>query len=147
MNKILTALLLAAIAIPAAHADDAPAEIRTKAFKKMLLQSFEPMGMTVRGRAPYNKAQFEQQAEALKTLAAEPFKHFPAGSISDKSRAKPEIWSQPAKFQADRDGFLKSVDNLAEVAKSGDLASIKKAYGQVAQNCKTCHDAFRGPER
>ncbi|MDE1711312.1 cytochrome c (plasmid) [Chromobacterium amazonense] len=101
MNKILTALLLAAIAIPAAHADDTPAEVRTKAFKKMLLQSFEPMGMAVRERAPYDQAKFAQQAEALKTLAAEPFKHFPAGSITGKSRAKPEIWSQPAKFQAD----------------------------------------------
>ncbi|MFB0825758.1 cytochrome c [Chromobacterium violaceum] len=146
MNKILTALLLAAIAIPAAHADT-PAEIRGQAFKKMLLQSFEPMGMAVRERAPYDKAKFEQQAEAMKTLAAEPFKHFPANSISGKSRAKPEIWSQPAKFQADRDAFLKSVDNLAAVAKAGDLAAIKKAYGLVAQNCKTCHDAFRGPEK
>ncbi|MEN3032806.1 cytochrome c [Chromobacterium amazonense] len=147
MNKILTALLLAAIAIPAAHADDTPAEVRTKAFKKMLLQSFEPMGMAVRERAPYDQAKFAQQAEALKTLAAEPFKHFPAGSITGKSRAKPEIWSQPAKFQADKDAFLKSVDNLALVAKSGDLAAIKKSYGQVAQSCKTCHDAFRGPEK
>ncbi|UTH72960.1 cytochrome c [Chromobacterium sp. IIBBL 290-4] len=146
MKTILTALLLAAIAIPAAQADT-PAEIRSKAFKKMLLTSFEPMGMAVRERAPYNKTQFEQQAEALKTLAAEPFKHFPAGSISDKSRAKPEIWSQPAKFQADRDAFLKSVDELAATAKSGDLAAIKKSYGQVAQSCKTCHDAFRGPEK
>ncbi|MGC0150854.1 c-type cytochrome [Chromobacterium vaccinii] len=147
MNKTLTALLLAAIAIPAAHADSTPAEIRSQAFKKMLLQSFEPMGMAVRERAPYEKAKFEQQAEAMRMLAAEPFKHFPANSITGKSRAKPEIWSQAAKFQADRDAFLKSVDNLAVVAKAGDLAAVKKAYGQVAQNCKTCHDAFRGPEK
>ncbi|WP_047237507.1 c-type cytochrome [Chromobacterium subtsugae] len=146
MNKTLTALLLAAIAIPAAHADT-PAEIRSQAFKKMLLQSFEPMGMAVRGRAPYDQAKFAQQAEAMKTLATEPFKHFPANSITGKSRAKPEVWSQAAKFQADRDAFLKSVDALAGAAKGGDLGSIKKAYGQVAQNCKTCHDAFRGPEK
>ncbi|WP_193431061.1 c-type cytochrome [Chromobacterium sphagni] len=145
MKKILTALLLAAIAVPAAHADT-PAEIRTKAFKKMLL-TFEPLGMVARDRAPYNKAQFQQQAETLKQLAAEPFKHFPAGSISGSSRAKPEIWSQPAKFEADRDAFLKSVGDLAAIAKNGDLAAVKKGYGQVAQNCKTCHDSFRGPEK
>ncbi|RBJ72559.1 cytochrome c, partial [Pseudomonas sp. MWU12-2534b] len=111
------------------------------------LLTFEPLGMVVRERAPYNKTQFEQQAETLRTLAREPFNHFPANSISGKSRAKPEIWSQPAKFQANRDALLKATDNLAAAAKSGDLASIKKSYGQVAQSCKTCHDAFRGPEK
>ncbi|WP_277620463.1 cytochrome c [Chromobacterium sphagni] len=27
------------------------------------------------------------------------------------------------------------------------MAAVKKGYGQVAQNCKTCHDSFRGPEK
>ncbi|OWY39925.1 cytochrome C [Xenophilus sp. AP218F] len=146
MKKILTALLLAAISIPAAMADT-PAELRSKAFKKMLVQSFEPMGMVARGRAPYNPAQFQQYADALKPLAAEPFQHFPANSIEGKSRAKPEIWTQPAKFQADKEAFLKSVDALALAARGKDLAAIKKSYAAVAQSCKTCHDSFRGPEK
>ena len=145
MKKLLTVLLLGAIAAPLALADT-PAETRTKSFKKILL-SFEPMGMVVRGRDPYQKEAFIRQADALKQIAAEPFNHFPANSISGKSRAKPEIWSQPAKFQADKDAFLKSVSELNQVAHNGDLAAIKKSYGTVAQSCKACHDAFRGPEK
>ncbi|RBH36986.1 cytochrome c, partial [Pseudomonas sp. MWU13-2860] len=77
----------------------------------------------------------------------EPFNHFPTNNISGKSRAKPEIWSQPAKFQADKDAFLKAVSELNLAAHRGDLAVIKKNYGAVAQSCKSCHDAFRGPEK
>jgi cytochrome c556 len=105
MKHTITALLLAALAIPAAMADS-PAEIRTQSFKK-ILRAFEPMGMVVRDRDPYNKAKFIAMADSLKQIAAEPFNHFPANSIDGKSRAKPEIWSQPAKFQAARDTFLK----------------------------------------
>ena len=145
MKHTVTALLLAALAIPAAMADS-PAEIRTQSFKK-ILRAFEPMGMVVRDRDPYNKAKFIAMADSLKQISAEPFNHFPANSIDGKSRAKPEIWSQPAKFQAARDTFLKSVNDLDSTAHNGDLASIKKSYGVVAQSCKACHDSFRGPEK
>ena len=145
MKFTVTALILAVLAIPAAMADS-PAEIRTQDFKK-ILRAFEPMGTVVRDRDPYNKAKFIVMADSLKQIAAEPFNHFPAGSIDEKSRAKPEIWSQPAKFAAARDTFLKSVNDLASTARSGDLASIKKSYGTVAQSCKACHDSYRGPEK
>ncbi|WP_293765543.1 cytochrome c [uncultured Aquitalea sp.] len=145
MKKILAALLLTALAIPAAMADS-PTEVRTQSFKK-ILRAFEPMGMVVRDRDPYNKDAFIKQADTLKQLSAEPFNHFPQGSIDGKSRAKPEIWSQPAKFQSAKDNFLKSVNDLSSTARSGDLAAIKKSYGVVAQSCKACHDSFRGPER
>ena len=145
MKHTITALLLVAMAIPAAMADS-PAEIRTQSFKK-ILRAFEPMGMVVRDRDPYNKAKFIAMADSLKLVSAEPFNHFPAGSIDEKSRAKPEIWSQPAKFQAARDTFLKAVNDLDSTAHNGDLASIKKSYGVVAQSCKACHDSFRGPEK
>jgi cytochrome c556 len=145
MKHTVTALLLAALAIPAAMADS-PAQIRTQSFKK-ILRAFEPMGMVVRDRDPYNKAKFIAMADSLKQISAEPFNHFPANSIDDKSRAKPEIWSQPAKFQAARDTFLKAVNDLDSTAHNGDLASIKKSYGVVAQSCKACHDSFRGPEK
>lgn len=129
-----------------AHADGGAGEIRQQAFKKVL-RAFEPMGLVVRGRTPYEKAAFIKQADTLKTLAAQPFTLFADKKIDDKSRAKPEIWSQPAKFQAAKDTFLNNVNQLDAAAQKGDLGEIKQAYGQVAQSCKACHDSFRGPER
>ena len=145
MKHTVLSLLLLAVAIPAAYADT-PAEIRTQSFKK-ILRSFEPMGQVVRDRDPYVKATFLKNADTLKAIANEPFAHFPANSITGKSRAKPNIWTQPAKFQAEKDKFLKAVNDLDTTARGGDLAAIKKSYGVVAQSCKSCHDSFRGPEK
>jgi cytochrome c556 len=143
MKKLLLTLLLAAMAVPAA-ATPGGAE-RQQAFKKILLQ-FEPMGIVVRGRAPYQKADFIMHADALKQIAAQPFTLFVPNSIDAKSRAKPEIWSQPAKFQAAKDTFLKAVNDLDTAAHTADLATIRKQYDVVSQSCKSCHDSFRGPK-
>jgi cytochrome c556 len=143
MKRILLTGLLALAALPA-FANPGGAE-RQHAFKQILLQ-FEPMGIVVRGRNPYNKAQFIQYADALKLVAAQPFNLFPANSIDSGSRAKPEIWSQPTKFQQQKEAFLKAVNDLDAAAHAGDLANISKSYNIAAQSCKSCHDSFRGPK-
>jgi cytochrome c556 len=144
MQKFLLPALLAVIASFPTQATPGGAE-RQQAFKTVLLH-FEPMGMTIRGRTPYNKAAFAQQAAALKLAAAQAVSLFPANSIDGKSRAKPEIWSQPAKFKAARDNFITAVDKLDSAARNGDLDNIRKSYDSVASSCKACHDSFRGPK-
>ncbi|MBV8048848.1 MAG: cytochrome c [Paludibacterium sp.] len=143
MKKLLLTMLLTTLAVPTL-AGPGGAE-RQQAFKKILLQ-FEPMGIVVRGRAPYNKADFIMHADALKQIAGQPFTLFAPNSIDAKSRAKPEIWSQPAKFQAAKDALLKSVTDLDAAAHNADLATIRRQYDVVAQSCKNCHDSFRGPK-
>jgi cytochrome c556 len=143
MKKLLLTTLLAAFALPAL-ASPGGAE-RQQAFKKILLQ-FEPMGIVVRGRAPYNKAEFIQHADALKLAAAQPFTLFAPHSIDAKSRAKPEIWSQPAKFATAKNNFIQAVANLDQTAHTGDLGAIRRSYATLAQTCKACHDSFRGPK-
>ncbi|MDN0075571.1 cytochrome c [Crenobacter sp. SG2303] len=123
-----------------------PYQDRVSAFKTML-RTFEPMGVVVRGRDPYRPDQFQKQADALKTLARAPFEHFPPNSIEGKSRAKPAIWSEPAKFNADKQDLFTKVDALATAAQTHQLAEVKRAYSAVAQSCKACHDSFRGPEQ
>lgn len=143
MKKLLLTSLLALIALPALAAPGG-AE-RQQAFKRVL-QQFEPMGVTLRGGTTFNRNDFIRHADALKLAAAQPFALFPAHSIDAKSRAKPEIWSQPAKFAEAKNGFLKAVDALDQAARNGDMAAIRKSYDDVSQRCKSCHDAFRGPK-
>ena len=116
----------------------------TQAFKA-LLRDFEPMGVMLRERDSFRKDSFATHAEALKQIADAPFQHFPAGSAG--GRAKPEIWSQPQRFADERARFLQAVDQLASSARGDDTAAIRRNYGAVAQSCKSCHDAFREPER
>ena len=141
--KILSTTLL--LALLASHAHAGPGEDRQKSFKKMLLQ-FEPIGVMLRD-GPFRQAQFIQHADALKATAGAPFPLFTAGSIDDVSRAKAEIWSQPARWQAERNKFLAAVNTLQAGARSDDLATVRAKYNAVAASCKSCHDAFRGPKK
>ncbi|NDV12581.1 c-type cytochrome [Crenobacter caeni] len=136
-------LLLATLALAGTVHANPTAEARVKDFKA-ILRSFEPMGVVVRDRAPYRKDEFARLAASLKAAAPAPFARFAAGSQAN-SRAKAEIWSQPARFDAEKKQFIVAVDALNKAAQAGDLAAIRASYGQVGQSCKSCHDVFRGP--
>lgn len=144
MRNIMIAGTMAILALPC-FANPA-GEARQQAFKK-ILRSFEPMGLMVRGREPYNKDMFIQHADTLKQIANEPFSLFVPNSIDAKSRAKPEIWSEPTAFKNEQEKFLSAVNQLDTAAHTANWTTIKKSFGDVAQSCKSCHDKFRGPER
>ncbi|MFC3531316.1 c-type cytochrome [Vogesella facilis] len=142
MKKSTTALILALLCSSALAS---PGEDRQKSFKKVLL-SFEPIGVMLRD-GPFRQDQFIKHADALKAAAPAPFTLFKPNSIDDVSRAKTEIWSQPAKFKAEQDKFLLAVNALQAGARSDDLAAVRIKYSAVAQSCKSCHDGFRGPKK
>ena len=70
-----------------------------------------------------------------------------AGSEKDvageKTRVKPEFFSQPDKVKEVAMNFGKEANELAKIAASGDAAAIKAQFGKTGGTCKACHDAFR----
>jgi len=69
---------------------------------------------------------------------------FPAGSESPLSRAKPEIWTDKAKFDEMAKDGREAALALAAAAKSG--GDLKAASGKMFQTCKGCREHFRKPE-
>jgi cytochrome c556 len=67
---------------------------------------------------------------------------FKENATSNKSKAKPEIWTKPAEFSAKADDFKKAADSLAQIVSTGDKAAIAKQVGALGKTCKGCHDAF-----
>ncbi len=63
-----------------------------------------------------------------------PFTAFGPGTDTGDTRAKPNIWSDNAKFVAASNKM---------VEESGNLDQIKAAFGPVGGACKACHDDFR----
>lgn len=125
--------------------DPHPDKLMTKrvALFKKFTKTLEPMGLVARDRREYVKAEFVEQAQALKELSTQPWVYFsPQGNYAP-SRAKPEIWQQPDAFKASKDRYLAAVDKLAQVAGSADLATISAAVDEVQKSCKNCHDQFR----
>ena len=71
---------------------------------------------------------------------------FPEGSLTDKSKAKPEVWQKWAEFEKAAKNFETEAEKLREAAKAKNAEltqAIVKDFGRNA--CGTCHTPFRVP--
>ena len=107
----------------------------------VLANSFGKIGAVVKGEAPYNKDEVAKNAAVVATLSNLPWQAFGQGTEGGKAQA--DIWSDNAKFKAASEKMQLAVANLNTAAQSGDLESIKKAFGAAGATCKGCHDDFK----
>ena len=107
----------------------------------VLANSFGKISAVVKGEAPYNKDEVAKNAAVVATLSTLPWQAFGSGTEGGKAQA--DIWSDNAKFKAASEKMQLAVANLNTAAQSGDLESIKKAFGAAGATCKGCHDDFK----
>ena len=100
------------------------------------------LGAMVQGRVPFDAAQAAANADVLLVMSKLPFAGFTEGTTGANSKAKPEIWTERAKFDAGAQRMQEAIVKLNEAAKSANLDQIKAAFGPVGQSCKSCHDAY-----
>ncbi len=100
------------------------------------------LGAMVQGRVPFDAAQAAANADVLLVMSRLPFAGFAEGTTAANSKAKPEIWTERAKFDAGAQRMQEAMVKLNEAAKSANLDQIKAAFGPVGQSCKSCHDAY-----
>ena len=104
---------------------------------------FGVLGAMANGKIPYDAAAAQANAELVVTLARLPWSAFVDGSDKGETSAKPEIWSQREKFNADAQKLQDATVKLLEAANTGKPDALKAAFGPAAQACKSCHDDFR----
>jgi len=102
---------------------------------------FGRIGAVVKGDVPYNKDEVAKNAAIVSMMSTLPWQAFGPGMEGGK--AKSEVWSDNAKFKAAAEKLQLATANLNTAAQSGDLDSIKKAFGAAGQACKGCHDDFK----
>ena len=71
---------------------------------------------------------------------------FPEGSLTDKSKAKPEVWQKWSEFEAAAKNFVTWSEKLRDAARTKNAAAteaVVKDFGRQA--CGTCHTPFRVP--
>lgn len=84
-------------------------------------------------------------AGKIRELTSKALPLFPAGSTHPKSRAKPEIWTKWADFEA---GMKKlETDAAAVEAASKSAGDVRGSAQAMFGNCKSCHNEFRVPEK
>ena len=102
---------------------------------------FTRINAVVKGEVPYNKEEVAKNAAIVAMMSTLPWQAFGPGTEGGK--AKPEVWSDHAKFKSASEKMQLAVVDLNKAAQSGDLESIKKAFGAAGATCKGCHDDFK----
>ena len=105
---------------------------------------FGRIGAMAQGKVPFDAKAAADNAEIALMMSKLPFVAF--GEGTDKgapNRAKPEIWSNNAKFRAAAEKMQGEMVKLEAAAKSGNFDAVKAAAGGVGGACKGCHDDFR----
>jgi cytochrome c556 len=71
---------------------------------------------------------------------------FPEGSLTDKSKAKPEIWQKWAEFEASAKNMVTWSERLRDASRAKNAQQVQdvmKDFGRQA--CGSCHTPFRVP--
>ena len=116
-------------------------EQRQEAMKILWPSYYQEMARVVRGQSNdlagvATKA--SQASDALKKAAV----LFPQGSGREavpKTRAKPEVWTQRAEFEAALTKMVAETDAIGAAARSGNLDAVKAQWLKVAEACGACH--------
>ena len=148
--KAIAAFVLAAsaaaVATPAlaqfAKAEDA-IEYRQGALFVMG-NHFGRLGAMANGKVPFDAKVAADNAAIVETLSKLPWAAFgPGTETGHNTKAKPEVWTDNAKFKDAADKMIAEVAKLSAAAKTGNQDAIKAAFGAAGQACKGCHDNFR----
>jgi cytochrome c556 len=99
-------------------------------------------GAMLKGEVPFSEAVAKSVFQTMHAVSYSFGDYFPPGSDKGKTKASPKIWEDMAGFTAALQKFQQDTD-AAIAAKPADLDSFKTAFGQVASNCKACHDKYR----
>jgi cytochrome c556 len=88
-------------------------------------------------------------ARQLDQLAPQIPSWFPVGSGPEsgvKTRAKAEIWTQPAAFKTAADGFAAAAHHFDATAAGTDIGAMRTEYPALTKTCGNCHTQFRAKE-
>ncbi|CAN1491413.1 COG3909 Cytochrome c556 [Burkholderiaceae bacterium] len=148
MKKMLLTLIAvscAALSVPAAaqfaKAEDA-IKYRKASFTVMAAH-FGRLGAMAQGKAPFDAQAAAANADIVASMAKLPWAAYGEGTDQGDTKAKPEIWTQAAKFKEAADKLQSESVKLAAAAKTGREDAFKAAFNATAGTCKSCHDDFR----
>ena len=143
---VLAGLLTGLVSTLPAQAQFAKAEDAIKYRKAgltVMATHFGRLGAMAQGKVPFDAKAAAENADVLAVVSKLPWTAFGEGSDKGETRAKAEIWKESAKFKEVLDKNQVEIGKLVAAAKTGNLDSLKAAFGSAAPTCKACHDHFR----
>jgi cytochrome c556 len=94
-----------------------------------------------------NFAEIQVKVKEIQANMDQILELFPKGSLSEKSRAKPEIWERWDEFSQEPGKVKKAAQALADAAKAKDQADVEVKLKALGDACTSCHRNFRAPKK
>ncbi len=148
MKRMLSLIVAASalvLALPAsaqfAKPDDA-IKYRKATFTVMGAHWARLAGMA-QGRVPYDAKAAADNAAVVEAVHKLPWAAFGADTQQGDTKAKAEIWKEPAKFKEAEEKLFTEVSKIVAAARSGKQDELKTAFSSGGGVCKNCHDNFR----
>lgn len=146
-SVIVTASLLVGVAAGCATKSAKMGSGDVVADRQRLMKAVGANWADIQAKAKANNIEaIAVNAETLAISAQHIPALFPAGSATDKSKAKPEIWQKFSEFEAAAKNLESEAVKLRDAsrAKNEQLTQqLVKDFGR--QSCGTCHTPFRQP--
>ena len=145
--QIVVCFAIVATIIGAAYAQFARTDDAIKyrqAVMFLIGQHVGRMAAVVKGKQPYNREDFLQNAALVETLSKLPWDAFLVpGSDKGDTKMRSEALRDQDKFRQSAQNMEIEVAKLVSAARSGDFNVIKAQFGAVGKSCKECHEQFR----
>lgn len=112
---------------------------------KQMGAAFKGLNDELRAGSP-DKAKLVAYAKTMHTQALLVPRWFPKGTGPEagvKTKAKPGIWAEPARFATLSRNLATETAKLQTAAASGDLNALRAQVRATGGACKACHDSYR----
>lgn len=121
-----------------------PVEQR-EAIMKTMGQSAKTIGDMLKGETAFDAVVANETLVTMQTAVANLGDLFPEGTElagENENAAGPAIWTDRAGFEAKIAAFQEDISAAVSAAPQ-EKEAMAVAFGEVAQNCKSCHEAYR----
>ncbi len=145
MKRVALAAVLVAAAAFTVEAQQVKPENQIKyrrAAYQLMNLNFGNLAAMAKEEKPFNKDEAARNADFVALLATVPKSYFGEGTDKE-TKAKPEIWTHRADFDAKMDKMVGEAQKVPAVVRAGDMAAFKKQVGDLGAACKACHDEYR----
>jgi len=147
-SRILAALSLGLIGAPLLAAPSDVVRARIAGLRE-LGAAFKNANDALRGSEPQT-IMIRQSAREIVSAARAQYQWFPAGTGPNpawKTAARPEIWTQAARFRTAQDNFARAADAFQRAAMTGNADAMRSSARTLGATCKGCHDQFKNQEK
>jgi cytochrome c556 len=141
---VVTAILVSSSMVLAQFAKPEDAITYRKSVMQVIKKHFGSMAAVVKGERPFDKMVFPRDAKVVALMSTLPWEaSLIPGSTQGNTTLTENALKESDQYLAAAKRFETASRELAAAAESGEMATIKKLFGETAQTCSGCHRAYR----